>query len=88
LSTQNVTITGGTAPYLLNQGGGAFVIGASEGVTYGGTQGNTYAANYVYTVTDANGCQYVFEANITQPDALVYHHLLHLLPAMEILLLP
>jgi hypothetical protein len=72
LSTQNVTITGGTAPYgLFNQGGGAFVIGASEGVTYGGTEGNTYAANYVYTVTDANGCQYVFEANITQPDALV-----------------
>lgn len=72
LSTQNVTITGGTAPYgMFNQGGGAFVIGASEGVTYGGTEGNTYAANYVYTVTDANGCQYVFEANITQPAALV-----------------
>jgi hypothetical protein len=72
LSTQNVTISGGTAPYtMLNQGGGAFVIGAGEGVTYGGTQGNTYAANYVYTVTDANGCQYVFEANITQPDALL-----------------
>ncbi|MES2371400.1 MAG: right-handed parallel beta-helix repeat-containing protein [Bacteroidota bacterium] len=72
LSTQNVTITGGTAPYgMFNQGGGAFVIGASEGVTYGGTEGNTYAANYVYTVTDANGCQYVFEASITQPAALV-----------------
>lgn len=32
MSTQNVTITGGTAPYnLTNQGGGAFVLGASEG---------------------------------------------------------
>ncbi|MES2332873.1 MAG: HYR domain-containing protein [Bacteroidota bacterium] len=72
MSTQNVTITGGTAPYdLFNQGGGAFVIGATEGVTYGGNEGNTYAANYVYTVTDANGCQYVFEANITEPAALV-----------------
>jgi hypothetical protein len=71
LSTQNVTITGGTAPYnMTNQGGGAFVIGAGEGITYGGNTGNTYAANYVYTVTDANGCQYVFNANITQPDAL------------------
>jgi hypothetical protein len=71
LSTQNLTVNGGTAPYtVLNQGGGAFVIGAQEGVTYGGTQGNTYAANYIYTVTDAKGCQYVFTGNIPQPPVL------------------
>jgi parallel beta-helix repeat protein len=68
LSTESITIFGGTAPYTVtNQGGGALVIGASEGVTY---NGNTYAANYTYTVTDANGCQYVFTANITQPPVL------------------
>jgi hypothetical protein len=72
LSTQNLTIHGGTAPYTVtNQGGGVFVSGASEDVTYGGNTGNTYAANYVYTVTDANGCQYVFSVNIPQPPALV-----------------
>lgn len=71
MSTQNVTITGGTAPYnLTNQGGGAFVLGASEGVRYGGNTPNTYAANYTYTVTDAKGCTYVFNANITQPAPL------------------
>ena len=71
LSTQNVTITGGTAPYTLtNQNGGVFISGAQTGVTYGGNAGNTYAANYTYTVTDANGCQYVFTENITQPSVL------------------
>lgn len=76
MSNQQVTITGGTAPYTMtNQGGGAFIIGAQEGVTYGGTTPNTYAANYVYTVKDANGCTYTFNANITQPDPITvdYH---------------
>jgi hypothetical protein len=68
LSTESVTIYGGTAPYSVhNQGGGALVLGAGEGITY---NGSTYAANYTYTVTDAKGCQYVFDAQITQPDPL------------------
>ncbi|NVK27197.1 MAG: T9SS type A sorting domain-containing protein [Flavobacteriia bacterium] len=68
LSTQSITIFGGTAPYTVtNQGGGALVIGLGEGVSAGGA---TYAANYVYTITDANGCQLSFNANITQPAAL------------------
>ncbi len=71
MSTQNITITGGTAPYnVINQGGGAFVLGAQEGVTYGGTEPNTFAANYTYTVTDAMGCVFTFNANITQPPVL------------------
>ncbi len=70
LSTESITIYGGTAPYTVtNQGGGALVIGLPEGVTYGG--GSTYAANYVYTVTDAKGCQYVFNVHIPQPSPLV-----------------
>lgn len=72
LSTQNVTITGGTAPYnMQNQNGGLFISGAQEGVTYGGNTGNTYAASYTYTVTDAKGCTYVFSAVIPQPVPLV-----------------
>lgn len=39
-------------------------------VRYGGNTPNTYAANYTYTVTDAKGCTYVFNANITQPAPL------------------
>lgn len=75
MSTQNVTITGGTAPYnMTNQGGGAFVLGAAEGVTYGGNTPNTYAANYTYTVTDAKGCTYTFQANITQPDPIAVQY--------------
>lgn len=68
LSQQSVTIFGGTPPYTVtNQGGGALVIGLGEGITAGGA---TYAASYVYTITDANGCQVSFNANITQPAAL------------------
>ncbi|MES2003506.1 MAG: right-handed parallel beta-helix repeat-containing protein [Bacteroidota bacterium] len=75
MSTQNVTITGGTAPYTMtNQGGGAFILGAQEGVTYGGNAPNTFAANYTYTVTDANGCSYTFNANITQPDPITVQY--------------
>ncbi len=75
LSTQNVTFTGGTAPYsMVNQGGGLFISGAAEGVTYGGNTGNTFAANYVYTVTDANGCKYTFNANITQPSPITVNY--------------
>ena len=75
MSTQNVTITGGTAPYnMTNQGGGAFVLDAAEGVTYGGNTPNTYAANYTYTVTDAKGCTYTFLANITQPDPITVQY--------------
>ena len=75
LSTQNVVFTGGTAPYTMtNQGGGVFISGASEGVTYGGNTGNTYAANYVYTVTDAKGCTYTFNANITQPAPITVNY--------------
>lgn len=71
LSTQNVTITGGTAPYTMqNQDGGVFISGAQEGVTYGGNTGNTYAATYVYTITDANGCTYQLPVTITQPDPI------------------
>lgn len=76
MSNQQVTISGGTAPYTMtNQGGGVFISGAQEGITYGGTDPNTYAANYVYTVTDAKGCTYNFNANITQPDPITvdYH---------------
>ena len=68
LSQESITITGGTGPYTVtNQDGGALVTGAQPGVTY---NGNTYAANYTYTVTDANGCTKVFSASITQPTAL------------------
>jgi SepF-like predicted cell division protein (DUF552 family) len=75
LSTQNVVFTGGTAPYsMTNQGGGVFINGASEGVTYGGNTGNTFAANYVYTVTDAKGCTYTFNANITQPSPITVNY--------------
>ncbi len=75
MSTQNITITGGTAPYnVTNQGGGAFVLGAQEGVTYGGTEPNTFAANYTYTVTDAIGCEYTFTANITQPNPITVQY--------------
>lgn len=65
LSVQSITIYGGTPPYTVtNQGGGALVIGLGEGVTAGG---NTYAANYTYTITDANGCTEVFNVNIPEP---------------------
>lgn len=68
LSTQSLTVYGGTPPYTVtNQGGGALAIGFGEGVTVGGA---TYAANYIYTITDANGCTSVFNASITQPSAL------------------
>ncbi|NVK04373.1 MAG: T9SS type A sorting domain-containing protein [Flavobacteriia bacterium] len=68
LSQESITITGGTPPYdVHNQNGGALALGLGEGVTLTGA---TYAASYVYTITDANGCTVVFNADITQPDLL------------------
>ena len=69
LSKESITIYGGKAPYTVtNQGGGALVIGAQEGVTY---NGNTFAAQYDYTITDANGCTKTFSVDITEPTQVV-----------------
>lgn len=66
LSYQSITIAGGTEPYTVtNQSGGVLVAGLAEGQTFSG--GATYAANYVYTITDANGCTSSFNVDITQP---------------------
>jgi len=68
LSQESVIVTGGTAPYdVLNQDNGALALGLGEGVL---ANGQTFAANYVYTVADANGCTFVFNANIPEPPAL------------------
>lgn len=69
ISTESITVTGGTAPYdVTNQNGGVLVTGLGEGVLF--NSGQTFAANYVYTVTDANGCTYIFNADITEPSAV------------------
>jgi hypothetical protein len=57
----NLTVSGGTTPYIFNWSNGA----SSEDLS------NTAAGTYVVTVTDANNCQVTANIVITQPDLIV-----------------
>jgi len=68
LSTQQIMVTGGTPPYtVVNQSGGVLTTTGQDGVEFGGA---SLAAEYDYTLTDANGCQLAFELNIAEPAPL------------------